>query len=429
MGRSGLQFNLIQMSDTYQHSITIRNLEDEDVESALSGVQCFSLTLEASRIGMKGVRIVSTYLKGNNLLYSLKLRDNLFRQINSFGFEGCTGNDLPYGISIPTAICVFLGEIFVLDTQNLRICVFQNDGTFLRSWGSPGKQPGEFSASASDLCCAEGNLYVSDTGNERIQVFDSRTGSFKFQLVSRSQSFVPIGISILPLKRQLLCADVSSNTIFTLDMSTFKDVQLDEDIREHDIYDSRISVLKGRVLFVCACNKLFYTAVDLAEWNYNENCEWDWDTERNFDLPDLGTHGLSDEDEDEWDWDTERDFELPDLGTHGFSDEDEDDDEEDDEDDDDHEELGFVKTYKHELRSLTNGSESIIAKGVHFYRICSSQNDLFIADRVKRQVFSLLQGARFRTSLCEGISFLDNNTVCTTDPENLKIRLFRLSKE
>jgi hypothetical protein len=46
------------------------------------------------------------------------------------------------------------------------------DGTFLCSWGSPGAAPGEFSVPLSVALDVTGqNVYVSDRGNYRVQLF------------------------------------------------------------------------------------------------------------------------------------------------------------------------------------------------------------------------------------------------------------------
>jgi len=80
------------------------------------------------------------------------------------------------------------GTIYVADSGNDRICVFDKDGTFLREFGGhgiakplPGAdttwEPGTFNFPAGLDVDAGGNLYVADFRNDQIQVFDS-TGTF-----------------------------------------------------------------------------------------------------------------------------------------------------------------------------------------------------------------------------------------------------------
>ena len=42
----------------------------------------------------------------------------------------------------------------------------------MKQWGTPGSGPGEFNTPHSIASDAQGNIYVADRGNRRIQVFD-----------------------------------------------------------------------------------------------------------------------------------------------------------------------------------------------------------------------------------------------------------------
>src|SRR6266568_7912102 len=55
---------------------------------------------------------------------------------------------------------------------NSRIAKVDKDGKWLKSWGEPGSKPGQFDTPHSIALDAEGNIYVADRGNRRIQVFD-----------------------------------------------------------------------------------------------------------------------------------------------------------------------------------------------------------------------------------------------------------------
>ena len=75
------------------------------------------------------------------------------------------------------------GNIYVADGigNNNRIAKFDKDGTFLKSWGQTGSENGQFTGVRSMAIDAQGNLYVADSGNKRIQVFDGE-GNFKSQI-------------------------------------------------------------------------------------------------------------------------------------------------------------------------------------------------------------------------------------------------------
>ena len=62
------------------------------------------------------------------------------------------------------------GNMYILDTGNHRIQKFNPDGKFLASIGRKGQGPAEFQYPLSLDINSEGYLYVADSGNQRIQV-------------------------------------------------------------------------------------------------------------------------------------------------------------------------------------------------------------------------------------------------------------------
>jgi DNA-binding beta-propeller fold protein YncE len=71
------------------------------------------------------------------------------------------------------------GNVFVADTKNSRVQVFDPDGKHLRTVGTKGSAPGELSRPVSVAVGADGRVFVSDTGNHRVQVFTAE-GIFLF---------------------------------------------------------------------------------------------------------------------------------------------------------------------------------------------------------------------------------------------------------
>jgi DNA-binding beta-propeller fold protein YncE len=86
------------------------------------------------------------------------------------------------------------GNTYISDGYiNSRVAKVDKNGKWLKSWGSKGKKPGEFNTPHSIAGDAQGNLYVADRGNRRIQVFD---GEGNFQREIRID--VPYDTSALP---------------------------------------------------------------------------------------------------------------------------------------------------------------------------------------------------------------------------------------
>lgn len=70
------------------------------------------------------------------------------------------------------------GHVYVADSNGDRIQKFDESGTFLTKWGTPGSGNGQFNDPFGIAVDASGNVYVADTFNHRIQKFDS-SGTFK----------------------------------------------------------------------------------------------------------------------------------------------------------------------------------------------------------------------------------------------------------
>ena len=69
------------------------------------------------------------------------------------------------------------GSIFVADSGNHRIQVFDAAGNFIRKWGSEGPGQGQFSEPWGIAVAQDGTVFVADTWNHRIQAF-TPTGEY-----------------------------------------------------------------------------------------------------------------------------------------------------------------------------------------------------------------------------------------------------------
>jgi DNA-binding beta-propeller fold protein YncE len=70
------------------------------------------------------------------------------------------------------------GRVFVADTGNKRILVYDSDGNFIMQIGNEGLSAGQFEEPVGIAFDSQENLFVADTWNQRIQVFEpSQDGS------------------------------------------------------------------------------------------------------------------------------------------------------------------------------------------------------------------------------------------------------------
>jgi hypothetical protein len=74
------------------------------------------------------------------------------------------------------------GNTYISDGYiNSRIAKVDKNGNWIKSWGEPGQEPGQFRTPHSIATDAEDHIYVADRGNRRIQVFDTE-GKFLRQI-------------------------------------------------------------------------------------------------------------------------------------------------------------------------------------------------------------------------------------------------------
>ena len=79
--------------------------------------------------------------------------------------------------SKPDGVTLYNNEVYVCDTGNNQIQVFDLDLNFIRSIGLYGKGRGKFEAPLDVKFDTDGYMYIADYGNERVQVLD-RSGHF-----------------------------------------------------------------------------------------------------------------------------------------------------------------------------------------------------------------------------------------------------------
>jgi hypothetical protein len=120
----------------------------------------------------------------------------------TLGTDGEAGTDESH-FFMPTDVAVAsTGDVFVSDGYgNARVVHFRADGTYVKTWGSLGNDPGEFSIAHAIAVDSEDRLYVADRNNARIQVF-SMDGEL---LDVWDHLIIPWGLWITPEDEVLVC--------------------------------------------------------------------------------------------------------------------------------------------------------------------------------------------------------------------------------
>lgn len=103
---------------------------------------------------------------------------------------------LPAGLALDKA-----GQIYVLDSGNYSVQIYDREGQYLRSFGSAGKPPARFGRPKAIAIDAEGNVNVVDAFFGGILVF-SPTGAPQYAIGGRGeaagawQTLLPVGMAI-----------------------------------------------------------------------------------------------------------------------------------------------------------------------------------------------------------------------------------------
>jgi tripartite motif-containing protein 71 len=107
------------------------------------------------------------------------------------------------------------GNIYVTDTGNTRVQKFSPDRTFLLSWGNKGTADGQFLTPSGIAVGPDGTVYVSDEGRSDIQRFDAE-GQFLGTIAEKGrdegQLSLPAGIAVGP-DGDIWVADYSNQRI------------------------------------------------------------------------------------------------------------------------------------------------------------------------------------------------------------------------
>jgi DNA-binding beta-propeller fold protein YncE len=115
---------------------------------------------------------VTDVLKDNVLVYDL----DSFKYLRTIGGPPQkAGDDAPGTFARPTNIAVGPnGNVYVSDTLNQRIQIFDADGTYLSMFGKPGDGPADMSRPKGIAIDGDGHIWVTDADQNRVKIFDQQ---------------------------------------------------------------------------------------------------------------------------------------------------------------------------------------------------------------------------------------------------------------
>ncbi|MGE4169965.1 MAG: NHL repeat-containing protein [Candidatus Margulisiibacteriota bacterium] len=169
-------------------------------------------TTQTSLNAPSGITGDSFYLyvadSGNNRILRL---DQDLRVIDQF-------QRLPdrlFNLDHPTGLALLNRQLLVTDTHNNRIITYTYEGVYLKSSGQLGISAGDYDHPQGITLDAYGRRYSCDTGNHRVQVFDS-TGVFLFEFgqwgSEKERLYFPKDVVVLP-DQSIVVADESDTKL------------------------------------------------------------------------------------------------------------------------------------------------------------------------------------------------------------------------
>ena len=156
--------NRIYVCDTHNHRVAIFD-HDLTFQNSFGckGIDTTQLGRpESIAIDSEGNVFVADY--GNNRVQVFDENGDYLSSIT----QTIPGQQLqgPHSVSVGPDDCVY-----VVEHDANRVSVFDGRGTFVKSFGKAGKKDGEFNKPYAVTARDDGYVYVSDTGNRRVQVF------------------------------------------------------------------------------------------------------------------------------------------------------------------------------------------------------------------------------------------------------------------
>ena len=182
--------NFLFVSDSLNNRLQRFNLDGSGATEIIPPGRLFN----PRGLAVRGQRLIIADDKNHRLVVT-DFGGRVIRTVGSG--QGARGNQFsfPFGVAVDPK-----GRVFVADDINQRVLRFgpQPAYTYKARWGSYGTAPGKLAFPRAIASDAAGALYVTNTGNDRIDVFDNSGGLLRSWGVSgrgEGQFNAPLGVA------------------------------------------------------------------------------------------------------------------------------------------------------------------------------------------------------------------------------------------
>ena len=181
---------------------------------------------------------------GNHRIQVFVFNDKTFKYITTLGTNGSKGStEKKFRHPLAVAVSASGDRIYVADTENYRVQVFKFERdkyiylATLGTSGSKGSSNTEFAFPCRvEVSPVDNRIYVADSHNHRVQVFDGTTLQYIFTLGitgsagdSNTQFNYPVSLAVSAIDNLIYVADNKNNRIQVFDVNKFSvDPKLNE---------------------------------------------------------------------------------------------------------------------------------------------------------------------------------------------------------
>ncbi|BDA78776.1 hypothetical protein LPTSP3_g17060 [Leptospira kobayashii] len=162
----------------------------------------------------------------------------------------------------PVSLAYHKQKLYVCDFARDEVLVFNLKGKLLNTIGGPGSNQGSFHGPAGIAFDTSGNFYVSDSGNNRIQKFNSN-GSFEFAWNGSDDTFLknPAGIFVYQDKIYVVDKDNVRILVFDFDGNLLSKITKQEWKRPRNI-----RILENEMYVTDELTGIWSYSLEMGEW-------------------------------------------------------------------------------------------------------------------------------------------------------------------
>jgi len=165
-------------------------------------------------------------------------------------------------IDKPVSIASFKNKIYLCDFGRDEILVFDTGGKILQTIGGPGNSPGLFHGPSGISFDFNGNFYVSDAGNNRVQKFNEK-GLFEIEFSGSGKNILKNPAGLTFYKDQIYVVDKDNQRVLVFDL----DGNVVQEITRSEWKKPRnIKIIENQIYLTDELTGIWSYSLDAGDW-------------------------------------------------------------------------------------------------------------------------------------------------------------------